>query len=75
MEVWQEDGHTFLGKGKYIVDILKIFQMEDYKPMATPMIANLKKVITSYSNLVDHTLYKKMIGFFMYMVNQDRYMF
>ena len=25
MEVWQEDGHIFLGQGKYVVDILKRF--------------------------------------------------
>jgi hypothetical protein len=29
------------------VEILKRFQMEDCKPMATPMITNLKKVTTS----------------------------
>ena len=27
MEVWQEDGHIFLGQGKYAVDILKRFQI------------------------------------------------
>ena len=43
--------------------------------MATTMITNIKKVKTSHIDMVDHTLYKKMIGFFMYMVNQDRYMF
>ena len=25
MEVWQEDGHVFLGQGKYAVDVLKRF--------------------------------------------------
>ena len=29
MEVWQEEGHFFLGQGKYIVDILGRFHMED----------------------------------------------
>ena len=40
MEVWQEDGHVFLGQGKYAADVLKRFQMDDCKPMSTPMITN-----------------------------------
>jgi hypothetical protein len=38
MEVWQEEGRIFLGQGKYAADILSRFQMEDYRPMSTPMI-------------------------------------
>ena len=29
LEVWQEPGHIFLGQGKYAVDILRRFRMED----------------------------------------------
>ena len=39
-DVWQEDGHAFLGQGKYVADVLKRFQMEDCRPMSTPMITN-----------------------------------
>ena len=42
--------------------------MEDCKPMATPMITNLKKLTTSYSNLVDPTLCRQLIGSLMYLV-------
>ena len=49
----------FLGQGNYVVVILKGIQMEDYKPTATPMIINLKAT-TSYSNLVDPMLYRKL---------------
>ena len=38
MEVWQEDGHAFLGQGKYAADVLRRFQLEDRRPMSTPMI-------------------------------------
>ena len=40
MEVWQEDGHVLLGQEKYVADVLKRFQMEDCRPMSTPMITN-----------------------------------
>ena len=36
LEVWQELGHIFLGQGKYAVDILSRFKMEDCRPMSTP---------------------------------------
>jgi hypothetical protein len=43
--------------------------MEDYKPMATPMITNLRKVTTSYSKLVDPMVYMQLIGCLMYSFN------
>jgi hypothetical protein len=49
--------------------------MEACKPMATPMSTNLKKVIASYSKLVDPMLYRRLIGSLMYFVNNRPYMF
>jgi hypothetical protein len=40
MKVWQEEGHIFLGQGKYVADIRSRFQMEDCRPMSTAMITN-----------------------------------
>jgi hypothetical protein len=40
LEVPQEPGHIFLGQGKYDFDILRRVQMEDCRPMSTPMITN-----------------------------------
>jgi hypothetical protein len=57
------------GKGKYRVDILRRFRMEDYKPMATPIITNLKKVVTLDSELVDPRIDRKIIRSLMYFVN------
>eukprot|EP00253_Pinus_taeda_P012895 PITA_12895 len=37
LEVWQEEGHLFLGQGKYIVDILARFHMEDCRPMKSTL--------------------------------------
>ena len=40
LEVWQDPGHIFQGQGKYAVDILRRFQMEDCRPMSTSMVTN-----------------------------------
>ena len=40
LEVWQDPGDIFQGQGKYAVDILRRFQMEDCRPMSTSMVTN-----------------------------------
>jgi hypothetical protein len=45
--------------------------MEDFRPMDKPLVTNLKKVITSDSNLVDPRIYRKLIGSLMYLVNTE----
>jgi hypothetical protein len=69
LEVWQEPGHIFTGQGKYVCDILSIFQMGDSRPMTTPMITNWKKLHAFDSQLVDSTLYRQLIGSLIYLVN------
>jgi hypothetical protein len=69
MEVWQAKGHIFLGQGKYVANILSRFQMEDCKPMSTPMVTNWKKLSASDSQLVDATGYRQLIRLLMYLVN------
>ena len=43
--------------------------MQDYRPMATPMITNWKKIDASEDKDVDPTLYRQLIGSLMYLVN------
>jgi hypothetical protein len=45
--------------------------MMNCKPMATPMVMNLKKLSVSYFNFneIHLTLYIKLIGSLMYLVN------
>jgi hypothetical protein len=69
LEVWQVSREIFLGQGKYGVENLRRFRMEQCKPMAMPMVTNLKKIDTSYSELVDPRIYRQLIGSFMYLVN------
>jgi hypothetical protein len=45
LEVWTVLGEIFLVQGKYAVEILRRFGMKDCRPMATPMVTNLKKVV------------------------------
>jgi hypothetical protein len=49
--------------------------MMDCKSMTTPMTINLKLLSDSYSDLVDPTMYKQLIGSLMYLVNTRPDMF
>eukprot|EP00253_Pinus_taeda_P016452 PITA_16452 len=69
LEVWQHNQEIFLGQGRYATEILKIFRMEDCRPMATQMITNWKKIDASEDKDVDPTLYTQLIGSLMYLVN------
>ena len=69
--VWQRQKYIFLWQGKYTTGILKRFGMLDYKSIATPMDANLKKLrdSASSSNLINPTMYRQLIGSLMYLTN------
>jgi hypothetical protein len=45
--------------------------MLNLKPVATPMVTNLKKLSVSFSDSkeIDLTLYRQLIGSLMYLVN------
>ena len=44
LEVWQNPSKIVLTQGKYAVDILQRFGMQDCKSMSIPMTMNLKKL-------------------------------
>ena len=69
LEVWQGPNEVYLGQGKYMIEILKRFDMMDYKPMTTPMITNLKRLGNPESSPVDPSKYRQLIGSLMYLVN------
>ena len=58
MEVWKSEDGIFLRKRKYAVEILKRFEMLDYKTMATPMASKLKLPSDASSEKVDATTYR-----------------
>jgi hypothetical protein len=69
LEVWLKRGEAFLAQGKYVVKILQKFGMMDCKSMETPMVTNLRKLRNSDSDPIDLSLYRKLIGSLMYLVN------
>eukprot|EP00253_Pinus_taeda_P019688 PITA_19688 len=69
LEFWQKNGEIFLEQGRYATKILKIFRMQDCRPMVTPMITNWKTIYASGDKEVDPTLYRQLIGSLMYLVN------
>jgi hypothetical protein len=72
LEIWQRKGEIFLGQGKYTVEILKRFGMEECKPMTTPMITNLKKLNTSKSKKVNPTICYHSVNFIQLIDKQQR---
>ena len=69
LKVWQSPKGIFLNQGKYVVEILKRFDMLKCKTMATPMETNLKLLSDESSKLVDVTQYRQIIGSLMYLTN------
>jgi hypothetical protein len=61
LDISKRQREIFFGQGKYAIDNLKRFWIEDCKPMTTPMIINMKKVTTSDLELVDPTLCRHLI--------------
>jgi hypothetical protein len=53
--IWKRLGDIFLEKGKYTLDILKIFKIQNRISMATLMVTNLKKIYSSVLKLEDST--------------------
>ena len=71
LDVWQKPGEIFLTQGKYAVDILQRFGMQDCESMSVPMTTNLTKLrdLTTSSQSVDSTSYRQLIGSLMYFVH------
>ena len=68
LEVWQSPEGIFFNEGKYAVEILKRFNMLEFKSMATPMDTHLNLLVDASSELVDVTLYIHIIGSLMYLM-------
>ena len=58
LEVWLSSEGIFLNQGKYVIEIMKKFNMLECKAMDTPMDSNLKLLANDSSELVDATHYR-----------------
>nr|GEV77054.1 uncharacterized mitochondrial protein AtMg00810-like [Tanacetum cinerariifolium] len=59
----------FINQSKYILDILKIFEMENYDTIPTPMVEQAKLKLDLVRKPVDHTDYRSMIRSLMYLTS------
>jgi hypothetical protein len=66
LQVSQLDKGIFISQTKCIKEMLKKFQMEDCKPMITPMIIGCKLSKDDESLEVNQTMYRSMIGSLLY---------
>ena len=69
IEVWKYPDEIFLNQGKNTVEILKRFGMLDCKAMTTSITTSLKLLNDDTLEAVDATLYRQIIGSFMYLTN------
>lgn len=68
LEICQKPDEIFVGQGKYTFKILQNFGMMDCKSMDTPVVKNLKKHDCD-SDMINTSLYHKLIGSSNYLVN------
>nr|GEW80336.1 retrovirus-related Pol polyprotein from transposon TNT 1-94 [Tanacetum cinerariifolium] len=59
----------FINQSKYILDILKIFGMENYDTVPTPIVEQAKLKLDLVGKPVDHIDYRSMIGSLMYVTS------
>jgi hypothetical protein len=71
LQVTQTDKGIFISQTKYIKEMLKKFQMEDCKPMSTPMVTGCKLSLDDDSPKVDQTMYRSMVGICYMQQQQD----
>nr|GEU60245.1 hypothetical protein [Tanacetum cinerariifolium] len=66
LQVNQFSNGIFINQSKYILDILKIFRIENYDTVPTPMVEQAKLKLDLDRKPVNHTDYQSMIGSLMY---------
>jgi hypothetical protein len=66
LQITQRSEGMFISQEKYLREILKRFQIEDSKPMGTPMVIGCKLSKDDDSPDVDQSSYRSMIGNLLY---------
>jgi hypothetical protein len=66
LQITQRSEGMFISQEKYLREMLKRFQMEDSKPVGTPMVTGCKLSKNDDSPDVDQSSYRSMIGSLLY---------
>ncbi|XP_070036103.1 uncharacterized mitochondrial protein AtMg00810-like [Nicotiana tomentosiformis] len=69
IEVSQLDNGIFISQKKYTGDILKRFNMDNAKPILTPVEEKLKLVRDGTGDFVDATYFRKLLGSLRYLTS------
>eukprot|EP00253_Pinus_taeda_P024772 PITA_24772 len=67
IEVKQTENGIIISQAKYVAEILERFKMHNNKSAPIPIVIELKLSKENWSNNVNLTLYKSMIGILMYL--------
>ena len=68
LQISQQGNEIFISQSKYVKEMLKKFQMEECKPISTPMVTGCKLSKDDESLEVDQKLYRSMIGSLLYVI-------
>jgi hypothetical protein len=66
LQICQRNQGIFISQTKYIIEMLKRFRMEYFKPVTTPMKTSCKLRKCDDSNSTDQRKYRSMIGILLY---------
>ena len=67
LQIRQQDSGIFLSQSKYAKNLVKKFGLESANSVKTPMSPNVKLTVDLLGKSVDSSLYKSMIGSFLYL--------
>ena len=68
LQITQRSQGMFISQEKYLREMLKRFQMEDSRPVGTPMVTGCKLSKDDDSPDVDQSSYRSMIGSLLYII-------
>ena len=67
LQIRQQDSGIFLSQSKYERNLVKKFGLESASSVRTPMSPNVKLTVDLLGKSVDSSLYRSMIGSFLYL--------
>jgi hypothetical protein len=73
LQISQTNKGIFISQTKYIKEMLKKFEMEDYKHVKKPKVIGCKLSKEDESNEANQTLYRSMIGSLLYVTTSRPY--